>query len=164
MEDLLPEICDQYAEQVQVVEPMFANFGGCEAFFGKIVTIKSFEDNSKVREQVALDGKGKVLVVDGGASMRKAMLGDMLAEKAAANGWQGIIINGCIRDVNAISGIDIGVQALGTHPMKTEKRGLGDVNVDVTFGGVTFKAGEYVYADNNGILIAATELDLSEFD
>ncbi|WP_136679002.1 ribonuclease E activity regulator RraA [Neptunomonas sp. XY-337] len=161
MEDLLPELCDQFPELVQVVEPMFGNFGGKETFGGEIVTIKAFEDNSLVREQVAQAGEGKVLVVDGGGSMRRAMLGDMLAEKAEKNGWEGIIIYGCIRDVNAIGGLALGVQALGTHPMKTEKRGLGDLNVSVTFGGVTFNPGEFVYADNNGVLVSPKALELS---
>ena len=129
MWDLLPELCDQFPEQVRVFEPMFINFGGKERFYGEVVTIKCFEDNSMVREQVAKDGTGKVLVVDGGGSLRRALLGDMLAEKAAANGWQGIIVYGCIRDVNAIGETDLGVQALATHPVKTDKRGLGDVNV-----------------------------------
>jgi len=162
VKDLLPELCDQFPELVQVVEPMFGNFGGRERFGGEIVTLKAFEDNSKVREQVALPGEGKVLVVDGGASMRRAMLGDMLAEKASKNGWAGIIINGCIRDVNAIGETDLGVQALGTHPMKTEKRGLGDLNVEVSFGGVTFRPGEYVYADNNGVLVSPQKLEVEE--
>ena len=160
MEDLLPELCDQFPEHVRVVEPMFCNYGGREAFGGEIVTLKAFEDNSLVREQVALPGEGKVLVVDGGGSMRRAMLGDMLAEKAAANGWQGIVIYGCIRDVNAIGNTELGVQALGTHPMKTEKRGLGDLNVELTFGGVTFRPGEYLYADNNGVLVSDRPLSL----
>jgi len=158
MLDLLPELCDQYPDHVRVLEPMFMNFGGKERFYGEVVTIKAFEDNSLVREQVALDGTGKVLVVDGGASLRRAMLGDMLAEKAAKNGWQGIIIYGCIRDVNAIAEIDLGVQSLATHPMKTDKRGLGDLNVPVTFGGTTIKPGDYLYADNNGVLISDKEL------
>lgn len=162
MEDLLPELCDQFPELVQVVEPMFANFGGRETFGGEIVTIKAYEDNSLVREQVAQPGQGKVLVVDGGASMRRAMLGDMLAEKAEKNGWEGIIIYGCIRDVNAISQLDLGVQALGSHPMKTDKRGLGDLNVPLTFGGVTFTPGQYVYADNNGVLVSPEKLELAD--
>jgi regulator of ribonuclease activity A len=162
VEDLLPELCDQFPELVQVVEPMFANFGGREAFGGEIVTIKAYEDNSLVREQVAQPGQGKVLVVDGGASMRRAMLGDMLAEKAEKNGWEGIIIYGCIRDVNAISQLDLGVQALGSHPMKTDKRGLGDLNVPLTFGGVTFTPGQYVYADNNGVLVSPEKLELTD--
>ncbi len=162
MEDLLPELCDQFPDLVQVVEPMFGNFGGRETFGGQIVTLKAFEDNSLVREQVALPGAGKVLVVDGGGSMRRAMLGDMLAEKAEKNGWEGIIIYGCIRDVNAIGQLDLGVQALGTNPLKTDKRGLGDLNVDITFGGVTFRPGEFVYADNNGILTSPVKLELPD--
>ena len=158
MLDLLPELCDQYPDDVRVLEPMFMNFGGKERFYGEVVTIKAFEDNSLVREQVALNGTGKVLVVDGGGSLRRAMLGDMLAEKAAKNGWQGIVIYGCIRDVNAIGEIDLGVQSLATHPMKTDKRGLGDLNVPLTFGGTTIKPGDYIYADNNGVLVSDKEL------
>ncbi len=161
MEDLLPELCDQFPDLVRVVEPMFGNYGGREAFGGEIVTIKAFEDNSLVREQVAQPGAGKVLVVDGGGSMRRAMLGDMLAEKAASNGWEGIVIYGCIRDVNAIGNTEIGVQALGTHPLKTDKKGIGELNLPVTFGGVTFTPGEFLYADNNGVLVSAQKLELS---
>ncbi len=164
MDDLLPELCDQFPDLVQVVEPMFGNFGGRERFGGEIVTLKAFEDNSLVREQVALPGEGRVLVVDSGGSMRRAMLGDMLAEKAALNGWSGIIIYGCIRDVNAIGELDLGVQALGANPMKTDKKGLGELNVDLTFGGVTFKPGHYVYADNNGVLVSPEKLELADSD
>lgn len=160
MEDLLPELCDRYPDDVRILEPMLGNFGGREHFFGQIVTIKAFEDNSLVREQVALRGEGRVLVVDGGGSMRRAMLGDMLAEKASVNGWAGIIIYGCIRDVNAIADLDIGVQALGAHPMKTDKKGLGELNVPVRFGGIDFIPGEYCYADNNGILVSQKRLEI----
>lgn len=160
MEDLLPELCDRYSDDIRILEPMLGNFGGRERFFGQIVTIKAFEDNSLVREQVALRGEGRVLVVDGGGSMRRAMLGDMLAEKASVNGWAGIIIYGCIRDVNAIADLDIGVQALGAHPLKTEKKGLGELNVPVRFGGVDFIPGEYCYADNNGVLVSQKRLEI----
>jgi len=160
MEDLLPELCDRYEDDVRILEPMFGNFGGRERFSGKIVTIKAFEDNSLVREQVALPGEGRVLVVDGGGSMRRAMLGDMLAEKAVKNGWSGIVIYGCIRDVNAIGDLDLGVQALGCHPLKTEKKGAGQLNVALRFGGVDFIPGEYLYADNNGLLVSEKELTI----
>jgi regulator of ribonuclease activity A len=162
MQDLLPELCDRFKNLVQVAEPMFKSFGAKERFSGKIVTLQCYEDNSKVRELAAQDGTGKVLVVDGGGSLRRALLGDMLAEKAAANGWEGMVIYGCIRDVNAISNIELGVQALGVHPMKTEKRGLGDINQEVSFAGVTFVPGYYIYADNNGVLVAPHELLLTE--
>ncbi len=153
-----PDLCDEFPDLVQVVEPLFTNYGGRKAFGGEIVTVKCFEDNSVVKSQVELPGQGKVMVVDGGGSLRAALLGDMLAEKAAKNGWEGILVYGCIRDVDVIAQTDLGVQALRTHPKKTDKRGIGDLNVPVTFGGVTFKPGEYIYADNNGVIIAPEPL------
>jgi regulator of ribonuclease activity A len=158
MQDLLPELCDRFEDLVQVVEPILTNFGAKERFSGEIVTLKCFEDNSKVRELAGQDGTGKVLVVDGSGSLRRALLGDMLADKALANGWEGMVIYGCIRDVNAISNIKLGVQALGVHPMKTEKRGLGEINQNLHFGGVTFIPGHFIYADNNGVLVAPHRL------
>lgn len=155
---ITPDLCDEYPELVQVVEPMFNNFGGKDNFGGQIVTVKCHEDNSKVKELVATDGTGKVMVVDGGGSLRHALLGDMLAEKAVSNGWEGLIIYGCIRDVDIIMQTDLGVQALATNPLKTDKRGLGDVDVVVKFGGVSFIPGEYVYADNNGIIVSPKAL------
>lgn len=153
-----PDLCDAHPDLVQVVAPMFINYGGRERFGGEIETIKCFEDNSLVRELVAEEGSGKVLVVDAGGSMRRACLGDMLAEKARANGWQGIVMYGCIRDVDVISELELGVQALGCHPMKTEKKGIGERSVPVTFGGVTFRPGEYLYADNNGVIVSPQAL------
>ena len=153
-----PDLCDQYPELVQAVEPMFSNFGGRENFGGQVVTVKCFEDNSRVKELVSTPGEGRVMVVDTGGSMRRACLGDMLAEKASANGWSGIIIYGCIRDVDEIMATDIGVQALGVHPIKTDKKGIGEIDIAVTFGGVTFNSGDYVYADNNGIIVSPEKL------
>jgi len=152
-----PDLCDAYPE-ILTVEPGLQNFGGVDNFGGEIVTIKCFEDNSVVKEQVALPGHGKVMVVDGGGSKRAALLGDMLAEKAVSNGWAGLIVYGCIRDVDVIGNTELGVQALGTHPRKTEKHGVGQLNVPVTFGGVTFHPGHYVYADNNGVVVAEKPL------
>ena len=159
MHYVTPDLCDAYPD-VLVAEPMFSNFGGHDAFGGQIVTVKCFEDNSLVKEQVDLHGKGKVLVVDGGGSLRRALLGDMLAEKAAKNGWEGIIVYGCVRDVDVLAQTAVGIQALASHPMKTEKRGIGDLNVPVTFAGVVFRPGEYVYADNNGIIISQVALSM----
>jgi regulator of ribonuclease activity A len=153
-----PDLCDQYPDLIQVVEPMFSNYGGREQFGGQIVTVKCFEDNSCVKQLVDTDGQGRVMVVDAGGSMRRACLGDMLAEKASVNGWSGLIIYGCIRDVDEIMATDIGVQALGTHPMKTDKKGIGETQVSVSFGGVRFKPGDYVYADNNGIVVSSQAL------
>ncbi|RMQ43169.1 Regulator of ribonuclease activity A [Pseudomonas cichorii] len=157
-----PDLCDAYPQLAQVVEPMFSSFGGRDSFGGEIVTIKCFEDNSLVKDQVALDGKGKVLVVDGGGSLRCALLGDMLADQAAKNGWEGLLIYGCIRDVDVIAQTDLGVQALASHPKKTDKRGIGDLNVAVTFAGITFRPGEYLYADNNGVIVSVSPLKMPE--
>ena len=153
-----PDLCDQFPDLVQVLTPMFYSYGGVSNFGGEIVTVKCFEDNSLVKEQLALPGTGKVLVVDGGGSLRKALLGDMIAASAVKNGWAGIIIYGCIRDVEAINEMQLGVQALNTIPLKTEKRGIGDLNIPITFGSVTFKPGEYVYADRNGVIVAGKKL------
>ncbi len=155
---MTPDLCDEYPDLIQVLSPMLQNFGGIDSFGGEIVTVKCHEDNSVVKEQVGLPGQGKVMVVDGGGSMRNALLGDMLAEKAAENGWEGLIIYGCIRDVDIIRQIRLGVQAISTNPRKTEKRGIGDLNIPVTFGGITFMPGQYVYADNNGVIVAPTKL------
>lgn len=160
MNYVTPDLCDEYPDLIDVVEPMFANFGGKLSFGGEIITVKCHEDNSLVKDQVATPGNGKVLVVDGGGSMRRALLGDMLAEKAAENGWAGIIVYGCIRDVDVIAETDLGVQALGSHPMKTDKRGIGDLNVPVCFGGVSFVPGDFVYADNNGIIVSPEPLEM----
>lgn len=158
--DLLPELCDAYPDKVRVCEPMFINYGGREAFGGEIVTVKACEDNSLVKEQLSFAGQGKVLVVDGAGSMRRAMLGDMIAESAVKQGWAGVVVYGCIRDVNAIGGLDLGVQALGSIPLKTDRKGVGELNVPVTFGGVTFHPGEFLYADSNGLLVSAEVLSL----
>ena len=153
-----PDLCDTYPELVRVVDPMFINFGARERFGGQISTVKCFEDNSLVKQAVSEPGLGRVLVVDSGGSMRRACLGDMLANQASQNGWSGLVIYGCIRDVDEIMVTDIGVQALGLNPMKTEKKGLGERDVTVTFGGVSFKPNEFLYADNNGIIVSVTAL------
>ncbi|MAM86916.1 ribonuclease E activity regulator RraA [Allohahella sp. A8] len=153
-----PDLCDDHGMDVQVLEPLFSNFGGREIFGGEVVTVKCFEDNSIVKEQVDEPGKGKVMVVDGGGSMRASLLGDMLAEKAAQNGWEGLIIYGCVRDVDELADTDLGVQALASIPRKTEKRGLGDLNVPIKIAGVDIQPGDFIYADNNGIIVSKQSL------
>ena len=156
------DLCDQYetelGTQVRVVAPMFRVFGGRATFSGQIVTLKLFEDNSLVREALGGDGRGKVLVVDGGGSQRCALVGDQLAVLAHKNGWEGIVVYGCIRDSAAIGAIDIGVRALATHPQKSIKKGVGDRDIAVTFGGVTFNPDEYLYADEDGVLVSSRRL------
>ena len=112
-----------------------------------------------MKELVATAGRGRVLVVDGGGSMRRALLGEMLAEQASSNGWSGFIIYGCIRDVDEIMQTDIGVQALGVHPIKTAKKGIGEIDIAVTFAGICFRPGDFCYADNNGIAVSSTALN-----
>lgn len=156
----LPDLCDAFADVVTVLEPMFSDFGGIDGFGGPVVTVKCFEDNSLVAEQVALAGKGRVLVVDGGGSMRCALLGDNLAQKAADNGWAGVLVYGCVRDVEILAEIGVGVQALAAHPRKSVKKGIGELDVPVTFAGVTIRPGDHLYADANGVLCSPQALSL----
>ena len=153
-----PDLCDEYAETITVAAPIFRGYGAKDAFAGQISTIKCFEDNSLVREAVVEDGHGRVLVIDGGGSMRRALLGDMLAEKAVANGWEGVVIYGCLRDVDQINAMALGVKALGTHPMKTDKRGEGQRDIALQFAGVHWRPGDHLYADNNGVIVADKKL------
>lgn len=152
-----PDLCDQFPD-VQVAEPVFHGYGGDIAFAGQAVTVKCFEDNSRVRELAATPGEGRVLVVDGGGSLRRALLGDQIAANAVKNGWAGFLIFGCVRDVDALAALPLGVQALASHPMKTEKRGLGDVGVPVAFTGLSITPGDWIYADANGVLAASARL------
>lgn len=156
----VPDICDEFIDEVSVLEPIFRDFGGKERFCGEVVTVKCFEDNSRVGESVRSPGRGRVLVVDGGGSLRHALLGDLLAAAAAENGWQGLLINGCVRDVEILKSIELGVKALRAHPVKTEKRGEGRLDVNVTFAGTTIHPGDYLYADANGVVIARGKLEV----
>ncbi len=153
-----PDLCDEFPDEVRVLDPILRNFGGRQQFGGEIVTIKCFEDNSIVKALAGEPGAGRVMVVDGGGSRRRALLGDMIAANAVRNNWAGFVIYGSVRDVDALAQLEIGVQAMGSIPIKTDKRGIGDSNVALTFGGVTFKPGEYVYADNNGVICAPRAL------
>ena len=154
----VPDICDEFIEEITVLEPLFANYGAKLKFSGEIVTIKCFEDNSLVRDAVGTPGGGRVLVVDGGASLRHALLGDLLAARAVENSWQGLLINGCVRDVEVLANMDLGVRALNSHPVKTEKRGEGQRDVPVFFAGAQIHPGQYLYADTNGIVVAKRDL------
>lgn len=152
------DLCDQYASEIQVAAPLFTSYGAVRAFGGKIVTVKVFEDNVLVRAALTEPGAGQVLVVDGGGSLRCALVGDQLAQLAQTNGWAGILVYGCIRDAQAIAGIAIGVRALNTHPLKSVKRGEGQRDIPVAFAGITLHPGHYLYADEDGIIVAARQL------
>ena len=160
MSYVLPDLCDTYPDEVSVAEPVFRNLGGLSSFGGQVVTIKCHEDNSLVAEAVEEPGNGQVLVVDGGGSMRCGLLGDNLAAKAVTNGWAGVVVYGCIRDVDDIGTMSLGVQALGTHPMKSVKRGIGLRGEVLRFAGITVSPGAFLYADNNGLLVAPRALSM----
>ena len=152
------DICDVHETDVQTTDPVFSSFGERITFGGPIRTLRVFEDNSLVKEAVASNGEGAVLVVDGGASTRCALLGGNLAEMASSNGWAGLIINGCIRDVHEINACDIGVRALATCPRKSAKRGAGEKDLELEFAGAKFRPGEFVYCDLDGVIVTARDL------
>ena len=150
---LTTDISDELGDDAQVADPVFRDFGARAIFDGPISTVKCHEDNSLVRQALEEPGNGRVLVVDGGASMRCALFGDMLATLAEDNDWTGLVVNGCIRDSAEIATIDIGLKALATHPRKSVKRDVGERDVTVHFAGITFHPGEYLYADEDGIVV-----------
>jgi regulator of ribonuclease activity A len=152
------DLCDEHSEKIQIASPGLSSYGGKPQFYGEIVTLKLFEDNSLLRDMLNDAGEGRVIVVDGGGSLRCALLGDMLASKAVQNGWSGLVINGCIRDSAEINKMDIGIRALGTHPLKSVKKGVGEKNLPVNFTCVEFRPGHYLYADEDGILVAQDSL------
>lgn len=150
----IADLCDDHSEKLQIAQPGFQDYGKIVAFHGPIHTIKTFEDNTLVRVALEKPGAGKVLVVDGGGSLRCALVGDKLAQLAINNQWSGIIVNGCIRDSGDIGAMNIGVKALATHPLKSVKNDYGQEDIVLTFAGVTFRPGEFVYVDSDGIVIA----------
>ena len=158
------DLLDDHPEKkLQVVTPsmdgkFFKSYGARKSFGGQVVTVKCFEDNSRVKELLATEGTGKVLVVDGGASMRCALMGDLIAESAVKNHWNGVVVYGCIRDVDAIATLDLGVHALAAIPQKSNRKGAGETDIQLSFGGVNIQTGDYIYADNNGIVIANEQL------
>lgn|SRR5690606_18977285 len=157
------DLCDAHEDKVRVpVLPGLRDLGGRIVFHGVVSTIIAFEDNSRVREAVAEPGKGRVLVIDAGGSLRRAILGDLLAAKAVENGWEGIIVVGAIRDSAAVAQLDLGVKALGACPRKTEKLGAGQRDVPLELGGIVVAPGQFVYADADGIVFSDVALTAPE--
>ena len=151
------DLCDAHADELQVAAPLLRDYGAA-AFGGPISTVQVLEDNVLVRAALEEPGNGRVLVVDGGGSLRCALVGDMLAQLGARNGWAGVVVNGCIRDAAEIARLPIGVKALATNPLRSAKHGQGQRDVPVTFAGVTFVPGQFLYADADGIVVAARAL------
>ena len=152
------DLCDANEADVRTTDPVFSIFGERLSFGGPIRTLRVFEDNSLVKTAVSGKGDGAVLVVDGGASLRCALVGGNLAELARKNDWAGLIINGCVRDVHELNACDIGIRALATCSRKSEKRGTGESDVELQFAGVDFRPGEYVYCDLDGVIVTASDL------
>ncbi|MGJ0492203.1 ribonuclease E activity regulator RraA [Methylobacter sp.] len=154
------DLCDAHSEEehFQIAEPLFKSYGANPAFCGRITTLKVFEDNVLVRRTLEEKVENRVLVIDGGGSHRCALLGSNLTRLAVDNGWQGIVIYGCLRDSAIIDQLPIGIRALHTHPLKSHKRGIGDRDLLVTFAGVNFKKDHFLYADTDGIIVSGTML------
>lgn len=155
------DLYDRFEDLVGVCAPIFRDFGGRRRFVGEVVTVKCFEDNSRVKETLAQPGNGKVLVVDAGGSMRCAMLGDLIAESAVDNGWAGVIIQGCVRDTERLAKLDLGIKALAATPRKSTRRGEGQRDLPLDIAGVRIEPGDWVYCDEDGILSAKQALDLA---
>ncbi|MCG3722605.1 ribonuclease E activity regulator RraA [Vibrio cincinnatiensis] len=153
-------LCDIYLDQVDVVEPMFSNFGGCASFAGQVTTIKCFEDNGLIREVLEQDGVGRILLIDGGGSLRRALIDAELAAIAEENEWEGIVVYGSVREVDELEEMSIGIQALASIPVGAISLGIGEVDVAVNFAGVTFLPEDYLYADNTGIILSPEPLNV----
>lgn len=153
------DICDEHDDKLRILSPIFTSYGAIPAFAGPVATVKTFEDNSRVREALEEPGEGRVLVIDGGGSLRCALLGDDLAALGCRNGWAGVVVYGCIRDVADIAGIGIGIKALNTHPRRSVKKSGGEREVAVVFAGATVNPGDWLYADEDGIVVAERQLE-----
>jgi len=152
------DLSDAHQGDVRHCAPVFNDYGGVIAFSGPITTLELFEDNVMVRAAVERPGEGRVLVVDGGASMNCALFGGNLAVLAQKNGWAGVVINGCVRDRGELAAAKVGIKALNHHPKRSGREGKGEADVSVAFAGVTFTPGAWLYADADGIILSAKKL------
>lgn len=158
------ELCDLYAEQVDVVEPIFSSFGGVSNFYGKVTTVKCFESNGLIAEVLEENGEGRVLVIDGGGAVRRGLIDAELAQLAVDNGWEGIIVYGAVRQIQQLENLNIGIHALAPIPVSADESTAGESDVPVNFGGVTFFPEDYIYADLTGIILSQEPLDLEDSD
>lgn len=160
MEYNTSELCNIYAELIDVVEPIFSNYGGRSSFGGSVVTIKCFENNGLICQAVEQDGEGKVLVIDGGGSSRRALIDIYIAEAAAKNNWEGIVCYGSVKDVDALEDVDIGIQALLSIPVSASDNSEGEIDIPVNFASVSILPDDHIYADNTGIILSPDPLDI----
>ncbi|MFI6575468.1 ribonuclease E activity regulator RraA [Nocardiopsis sp. NPDC050513] len=149
------DLIDDHGDTLRSCSTQFLRLGRRDRFSGPIRTVRCHEDNGLVKQVLNTPGEGAVLVVDGGGSLRSALMGDMIAESAVRNGWAGVVIHGAVRDTVALGGLDLGVKALGSNPRKSAKDAAGRLDVPVTFGDVTFVPGEWLYSDEDGIVVNA---------
>ncbi|MBX6386722.1 MAG: ribonuclease E activity regulator RraA [Microbispora sp.] len=154
------DLYDVYGDALRSCVTQFRSYGSRTRFSGRISTIRCFEDNALVKQVLATPGEGRVLVVDGGGSLRTALLGDVIATSAMEHGWAGVVINGAVRDTAALARLDLGIKALGANPRKSAKTGRGEIDVPVTFGDVTFTPGDWLYSDEDGIVVSDRRLDI----
>ena len=166
MLSLPPDLCDDHEDkigtgEVRVLSPIFQSYGKSHVFSGPIVIVKVFEDNTYVRDALEGPGNGQILVVDGGGSLGCALFGGDMAAMAEKNGWKGVIVDGCVRDVDEINECNIGVRALALHPQRSLKKGVGEKDVVVNIGGVRICPGEHLYADKDGVIVSKTVLSRS---
>ncbi|HEX7631037.1 MAG TPA: ribonuclease E activity regulator RraA [Lacunisphaera sp.] len=152
------DLIDAYGDKLQSCDTQFRQFGGRRQFHGPLRTIQCREDNALIKQTLAQPGHGAVLVVDGGASLHTALMGDLIAASAVKNGWAGVVIYGAVRDTVALAKLDLGIKALGSNPRKSQKAGTGRIDAPVSFGGVTFTPGAWVYSDDDGLVVSAEKL------
>lgn len=158
MEFATADLYDDFGDELESCSAQFRSYGARPRFWGRITTVRCFQDNALVKRVLSTAGDARVLVVDGGGSLDTALMGDLIAGSAVAQGWAGVVINGAVRDVVALAGLDLGIKALGSNPRKSAKTGAGERDVPVEFGGVTFRPGAFLYSDEDGIVVAARQL------
>ena len=154
------ELCDLFTDNVDVVEPIFVHYGGVDSFGGEITTIKCYEDRALIDRVLSEPGEGKVLLIDGGGSTRRALIDAQSAQTALDNNWEAIVCYGSVRDVDGLADIDIGVLAVASIPVNADSEETGDIDVPVNFAGVTFLPEDHLYADSTGVILSPEPLDL----
>lgn len=154
------ELCDLFADSVDVLEPIFNSYGGQLSFGGEITTIKCYEDRGLIDRLLTEPGEGKVLLIDGGGSTRRALVDAQSAQNALENGWEAIVCYGSVRDVDTLADVDIGILAVASIPVNADSEETGDVDIPVNFAGVTFLPEDHIYADSTGVILSPEPLDL----
>lgn len=147
------DLVDEHGDAIQSCDTQLLQYGGRREFSGPIRTVRCHEDNALVKATLTTPGEGAVLVVDGSGSLHTALIGDVIANLALKNGWSGVVVNGAVRDVVGLMLLEIGIKALGTNPRRSSKTGAGEVDVPVTFGGVTFRPRARLFSDDDGVVV-----------